>query len=272
MKNEHKNIDWHTGFISAIHLELADFKDYLEFHTEYPLSSKPLEIDCVIIKKPKDIVIDKNFASFFRETNIIEYKSPNSYLSVKDFYKVYAYVCLYSSLERGVLTEKTITFIVGHTPKKLIKYLESKLKFIVEEKSPGIYTVIGDIFPIQIIDNRKLSPEENIWLKDLTNKLVSSEWKNIQNEADKRKENSVWLKIYLDVITRANNDSFKEINNMGLGIVELLEEMGALDEMKEKGGKRRDLVIAKRLLEKGYPIDEIVSITDLEPEKVRELV
>jgi len=67
-------------------------------------------------------------------------------------------------------------------------------------------------------------------------------------------------------------------------IVELLDEMGALDEMKAKveaggekrgdakGGKRRDMEIAKRLLEKGYPIDEIVSITDLEPEKVRELV
>ena len=139
--------------------------------------------------------------------------------------------------------------------------------------TPGIYNVTGDIFPIQIIDNRKLSQDENIWLKDLTNKLESSEWGNIQNEANKRKENSAWLKIYLDVITRGNNDSFKEIRKMGmgLGIVELLEEMGALDEMKAKDEKRRDMEIAKRLLDKGYPIDEIVSITDLEPEKVREL-
>jgi hypothetical protein len=43
--------------------------------------------------------------------------------------------------------------------------------YCVEEKSPGIYTVIGDIIPIQIIDSRKLSEEENIWLKDLDNEL-----------------------------------------------------------------------------------------------------
>jgi hypothetical protein len=33
----------------------------------------------------------------------------------------------------------------------------------------GVYTVTEDIIPIQVIDNRKLSGGENIWLKSLDN-------------------------------------------------------------------------------------------------------
>ena len=242
------DIAWHPAFISAIHLELADFREYLEFQTEYQLTTEPLKIDCVIIKKTKHIVIDKNFARFFRGRNIVEYKSPTAYLSVEDFYKVYAYACLYISLNEIPVTDITITLIRSGFSGKLIKHLRETRKYTVEKRDSGIYTVIGDIFPIQIIDNRKLSGDENIWLK-----------------------------IYFDAITRANSESFKEIRSMSEWyIVELLEEMGALDEMKAKdeakGEKRREQEIAKRLLERGYPIDEIVSITDLEPEKVRELV
>ena len=184
MKSDNNSIAWHPAFISAIHLELADFREYLEFQTEYQLTTEPLKIDCVIIKKSKDIFIDKNFARFFKETNIIEYKSPNAYLSVEDFYKVYAYACLYISLNKIPVTDITITLIRSGFSGKLIKHLRETRKFVVEEKNPGIYNVIGDIFPIQIIDNRKLSSDENIWLKDLTNKLEASEWQSILNEAN----------------------------------------------------------------------------------------
>ena len=47
--------------------------------------------------------------------------------------------------------------------------------YAVEEKRPGIYIVKGDILPVQIIDSRKLSEEENIWLKDLDNRLEAPE-------------------------------------------------------------------------------------------------
>ena len=36
---------------------------------------------------------------------------------------------------------------------------------LVDERSSGIYTVEGDILPIQIIDSRQLSADENLWLK-----------------------------------------------------------------------------------------------------------
>jgi len=46
-----------------------------------------------------------------------------------------------------------------------------KRNYTVEESHPGIYNVKGDIMPIQLIDSRRLSAEENLWLKELDNRL-----------------------------------------------------------------------------------------------------
>ena len=66
------NIAWHPAFIEAIQLELEDYQDVLEFHPEYQLTSEPLKIDCVVIKKVNDVAITKNIAAIFREVNLLE--------------------------------------------------------------------------------------------------------------------------------------------------------------------------------------------------------
>jgi hypothetical protein len=91
-----EKLKWHPAFLQAIQLELVDYKDSLEFKYEHQLTTEPLRIDLLIIKKPSDLAIDKNIARVFRTDNIVEYKSPGDYLSVKDFLKVYAYACLYA--------------------------------------------------------------------------------------------------------------------------------------------------------------------------------
>ena len=90
LPNEEKSqrISWHPAFIEALQLELEAYEDALEFISEYQLTSEPLKIDCVVIKKTKDIEIKKNIAAIFREWNILEYKSPDDHVSVEDFYKV----------------------------------------------------------------------------------------------------------------------------------------------------------------------------------------
>ncbi|GHV20892.1 hypothetical protein FACS189494_05490 [Spirochaetia bacterium] len=50
-------IAWHPAFIEAIQLELEQYKDILEFNPEHQLTSEPLKIDVLIIKKPPDVVI-----------------------------------------------------------------------------------------------------------------------------------------------------------------------------------------------------------------------
>jgi len=75
--NESSNISWHPALIEVIKLELEAYKDTLEFYPEYQLTSEPLRIDCVIIKKTKAIVIKKNIAAIFRTWNLLEYTTIN---------------------------------------------------------------------------------------------------------------------------------------------------------------------------------------------------
>jgi hypothetical protein len=88
MKENH--IDWHQGFRSALQLEFQAYQDALEFQGEVSLNAKPLRIDAVI-KKKADIAIPKQIARLFRKINILEYKSPEDYLSVDDWYKCLGY-------------------------------------------------------------------------------------------------------------------------------------------------------------------------------------
>jgi len=269
MEHSNSNINWHSAFFEAIMLELELYGDSLEFIPEYQLTAEPLRIDCVIIKKPKDLIIRKNIAAIFRGSNLIEYKSPDDFVSIDDFYKVYAYACLYSSLEKVPITDITISFIESRYPRELLKHLLDTRALKVEKTSPGIYNIIGDIIPIQIIDNRELSEEENLWLRELDNTLKPSELRRIRDEILKQSKETRII-AYLDAIIRANKDSF-------MGAMDMSDTVMTLDQILEEAGffarweERKMLEIAREMLNSGFSIDTIVSITKLDPEKVKGL-
>jgi len=207
------NIHWHPAFVEAIKMELKPYLDKLEIQPEIPLTTEPLKIDCIIIKKTKNLVIEKNIASIFREYNIIEYKSPKDHVSVNDFHKVYAYACLYSVIKHVPVDNITISFIESRHPKRLIDFLEEVRNYTVEKTSPGLYTVKGDVFAIQIIDSRHLSDDENLWLKNLNVKLDKNAIDKVMYEIEKLGE-TVSLGAYIDVVNRANAGLFKEVLGM----------------------------------------------------------
>jgi len=63
---------WHPAFCEAIKQGLSEYRNSLEFKFEHPLNAEPLCIDLLIIKKPKDLVIDKNIARIFKADNLLE--------------------------------------------------------------------------------------------------------------------------------------------------------------------------------------------------------
>jgi hypothetical protein len=60
--SEEKRIAWHPAFVEAIQAELEGYKDVLEFQAEYPLTTEPLRIDVLIVKKRPDAIIEKSIA------------------------------------------------------------------------------------------------------------------------------------------------------------------------------------------------------------------
>ena len=71
-----QQLPWHTAFYQAMQAELYDYRDSLLFESEHQLTTEPLRIDLLIVKKPRELVIEKNIARIFRTVNILEYKNP----------------------------------------------------------------------------------------------------------------------------------------------------------------------------------------------------
>jgi len=277
--SEEEGIPWHTAFFEAIQMELDEYSQDLQFIPEFPLNTQPLKIDVVIIKKSKDVTIEKNIASIFRKENIAEYKSPEDYVSVDDFYKVYGYACLYSSLNKVDIKDLTLTFVESHYPRELLKHLQEVRGYTVEEKRPGIYIIRGDILPIQIIDNRKLSEEENIWLKDLDNKLELPEMRKITTEIQNLgKDKAARIQAYLDVIARANREVLEEVIRMSdcsLALEKVFEEVGWIAKWEARGeargiavgeekGRQEEKKNIINLLKSGKSAEEIIQLMENE--------
>jgi len=270
-------IAWHPAFVEAIQLELKDYEDVLEFHPEYQLTAEPLRIDCVVIKKTKDVVITKNIAAIFREANLLEYKSPDNHVSVANFYKVYGYACLYAYLENVPITNLTISFVESRYPRNMLVHLKKIRGYRVEETSPGIYTVNGDILPIQVIDSRRLSEDENLWLKSLSNRLDSLAVLKINEEA-KRQDKATRIQAYMSAIAKANFLAIEEAMNMSnaaKSLDEVLERTGLVARWEARaearGRQNEALDIAKNMVSSGFPLETVISMTKLDPEKVKGL-
>jgi len=271
-ENAEQKLHWHPAFLEAVREELRDYRDVLEFKEEYQLNAAPLHIDLLIIKKPKGLNIDKNFARIFRSDNILEYKSPEDYLSIKDFWKVYAYAYLYAAITQGVeLSDITVTFIDSRHPRKLLRYLTEVRGYTVKETSPGIHAVKGDYLPIQIIESKKLPDKENFWLTALRNDLEAHRLSAILKEKGKRGEESP-LDAYIDIIQRANSKVIKEVYDMEFEVYDkLFRDAGIVPKWFVDGEEQGRERTARNLLGMGMPIEDIARASELPIEKIRSL-
>jgi hypothetical protein len=250
-------IDWHTAFYDAIQLELEAYEDSLTFEFEHPLNTNPLIIDAVIVKKNRNIVIKKNIAKIFRATNIIEYKSPEDWLSVADFHKAIAYTHLYcSTVENAVINDITLSFVLNRNASKVLEHITDICKYTISQKDAGIYVVTGDIIPIQIIETKLLSGDDSLWLKELHGGLSDDMFQKIV-KTGKTKLNSRHIAAYLYAILMANKDRMEEL---------LMNERAEFQEMLVRTGVAKDLVEKTReedrewfsaLLNSGKSLDEI---------------
>ena len=258
-------LQWHPAFYAGMQIELAEEAHKLQFENEHQLSKKPLGIDVLIIKKKNKDKIEKNIGRIFRKHNIIEYKSPEDYLSIDDFYKVFGYACLYKSDTDNVNSiraeEITVSYVCESSPRKVLKHLEETLKYEIVKVDKGIYYILGAIFPIQLILTSELSEKSNFWLRNLTNNLKEeNEVVELATEYEKNR-NNVLYKAMMDVIVRANKELFEEVKEKDMceAIRELFHDeiqAARLDALQEgRAEARYELVI--ELLR-----DHVLSISD----------
>ena len=263
-------IQWHPAFYAGIQIEFGKEAKYLTFESEHLLGSKPMQID-VIVKNEENRTLKKNIGRIFRRYNIIEYKGPGDYLSIDDFYKVYGYACFYKSDTRITDTIKiqdlTITLVSQCYPRKLIAHLRRKRGYEVKRIEPGIYRVKGDMVPIQILVSRRMSPEKNLWLRNLTDHIQSTEEaKRLLEEYKKHKTDKLYESV-VNIIMNANKDLFKEMSSMCEALMELmkdeLEERERLGEARgEQQGEDRVNQLIEKLISLNRMDDIVKSVSD----------
>ncbi len=86
-----KKIDWHSGFVNAMKLELLANENDLEYEDEYLIANRAQRIDLLIIKKMRTVKTVNEVGAIFDKYNIVEYKSPEDSLTLGDFYKILGY-------------------------------------------------------------------------------------------------------------------------------------------------------------------------------------
>jgi hypothetical protein len=268
---------WHDAHFAAIQLELHDYNDDLIFEETHPLSEEALEIDIRIIKKARNIKITKNIGKIFKLHNIVEVKSEKDNLLIWDYNKVAGgYAMLYSAFGKVSLKDISVTFVVTQKPVKLFNHLKKERCFTVEEVDRGIYCIVGDAFPIQVIENKRLAKEDNFFLKNLRSTLTRRdiiEVINIQEKYGMAEK----VNIYLNRVLDANKSVFEEVLAMGGAAVrEILDNhimtngVPSHVEARIEENTKRDTAI--EMLKDGFSPDKIARYVQQPLEWVQNLI
>ena len=279
-KKETKGIQWHPAFVVALQALLIDYSDVLEYRLEHPLTTGALRLDVLVVKKRPDAVVKRQIAEIFRRHNIMEYKSPTDNLSVNEFYKSFGRACIYKALDDVEIADLTLSFVVASRPRELFRHLRGWFGCTVNETHPGVFVVAGTIMPIQIIDIRKLSDEENLWLRNLDRNLSE---KNLLWAHGMKKKHGARLDLnaWLQAVFAANHKAIegiisKEGNSMLTAeFCETIEKIGlgakwrqegiekGIEEGIEKGIEKGKLDAARAMLSEGLNMEVISRVTKI---------
>lgn len=266
--NEEHLIQWHPAFYASIQIELENYENDLSFEREHPLSSKPMLIDVLIIKKNTEKKIEKNIGRLFKKYNIVEYKSPDDYLSIDDYYKVVGYTCFYkydvAKVNEIKHNELTITLVGNAYPRNLIKHLETERNLNIKKHDDGIYYVEGCLFPIQIIVTKELSVENNLWLCSLTNNLKKGNKVSKLLTAYRSHQHDILYSSVMEVIVKANKEVFeKGDTDMCEALKEIMKDefealkQKTLQEGLQQGAELKLIQQIQRKIEKGKTLAQI---------------
>lgn len=179
-----QKIDWHSGFVSAMKLELIENEKDLTYHEEHPIANRSQRIDLLIIKNEHVSKIVNPIGSIFSRFNICEYKSPEQSLTYGDFYKVLAYTALHLNETYNNCfnaDDYTITFVREPHPYSLFTKL-GKDGIVISSERQGIYKLSNNLaFKTQVIVTKELPSETRSWLKCLTKRGTSDDLECIIN-------------------------------------------------------------------------------------------
>ena len=281
---KHEKLQWHPAFRGALKTEFAKEQIPLEYREEHAVTKKELKTDIIVIQKNQKEKLKNPIGHIFRTFNIVEYKCPEDSLTVNDFYKVYAYTCILKSdttetllpteeNRKSISAEKlTITMAASRYPRNLIHHLVKERNYKVEKYDDGIYHIIGDFFPIQLLLIPKLNTKEHAWLKSLTRKIDKEILDSILSEYRPEEKNE-HKDVVVDILLKANEEEverWKEEHNMSGALLELMKP--EMEAYAKEQAKEHDKEHAVNMLKQHIAIEMIEKcIPELSREEIEQI-
>jgi hypothetical protein len=171
------------------------------------------------------------------------------------------YALLYSSFELVPMSEITVSVALTMFPRELIKALESESGFTVQDLGTGIYYIEGGLVPIQILESKRLSKSDNLFLRNLRSNLSADDMLNTLESYQERRPLDD-KSVFLDRLIRANMTAFKEAMKMTDAAINII-----LDTAEENGWLEDKYVnkraVAKKFLSLGVSIEKVAEATGL---------
>jgi len=178
---------------------------------------------------------------------------------------------IYSAFEEIPTKDITLSFVATPKPIKLFDHLINGRGLEIEEVSNGIYYVKGDTFEVQIIESKRLTADENVFLKNLRSSLTKMDMQEVF-ETYRKYGISEKVNIYLSRVLGANQSTFEEVIAMTDVavrniILKQFEKDGTLDKIRED--KARDAAL--EMLKDGVSPDKAARYLQMPLEWVQSL-
>ena len=270
---------YHNAVFSAFGHYLREQKESgdIALEDEHQLSKQPPRIDIIIIKKNRDVKIERVWGRIFRTHNIIEYKSPSDRSPTLSVFNkvVYGYAGLYASQEKIKLTDMTATIICPRRPKKLFRVLENEFGYKILQKGDGLYYIMQEGVPVekslavQIVVSPEL-PDSEFFLRSLGKGIDGGTarlfWEVVNQGGESLEYLAPWVKVMFleneDVLTRERKNMTK-MKRLEKTVRSWIEEEDFLADYRqeviqegERKGEQKGMARLYEYLKSGHSIEE----------------
>ena len=251
--------------------------------TELEIFKLPKRLDLLVVKSPeKGIPEDFTLFRYWKENNLISFKSKPDALELSDIYDSHIYFYGYLNMTRTASFENTtMNLLVNSHPRAFLK----KYSAFCKELEPGVWEINSNFYKVYLIEIHKITFEgiDRMYLGNFSTDAVFYKLLNLmENSHDNKKANWIdRLKMIIhDRIAAFEKDPKIRRKYMATAyesdITDLVKPH--LDKAREEGlgkgrveGKLEGKLESARLMKtKGYPISDILEITGLSEKVLKE--
>jgi hypothetical protein len=251
------------------------FSPFSKVITDFEILKLPKKADVLVVETEKPLKEYVKIFSYFRKFNIIEFKSIRDPFRVEeDLSKVFIYIgSLLLNENNASIENTTFTLLTSRKPDKLLKYCRKSIQKIKN----GVYLLLGiGTIPVYIVlanEVEGIFDREFAFIKEFSTGTERVTFiRKVLHEVENGNHDFLNYLHFAFSLYRKDVRSILVKEGIRMTIVEKnirewVDELGLKDEYKKEERKS----IARKMLVKGFSIEDIKETTELSMEEILKL-